>query len=505
MRRINGVVVAVALAVAAPAASAPGQHGAALGQRPIGQAAGTDRVTDAAQQVVVQVLCRGGAGLMFENRARDGASRAGVAMTLAFRRGDRPAGMDGRGLERGTCAAVARALGPMEPARIEFEIADASSIQTYLTDPGHVWRFDVVRSGGAFRASSNQPLNTASDAAQGRAGAPDSGNQPGVSRAPTIQQPANGAPVVNPAGKAALNPQPLPPKAEATLPANLFQMDDRAIIIIGGRQVAAGDVKRDILEHLPPSAPGRTFAPAARRVQPPIPAATAVESATISSPVLVERASGGMADRGTQLPSIDCSRSPLPGRMTGRLTPGEPLKIVGVCFGDAPGKIELIGQFRPSGTLTLSPLSWRDGEIVVSTPRDVRDVADHVVSLTVVRSDGKRSSARQATFVAARERIEVSSMWAPSPRYTWRGVYTDGYNPFKDLTSSYQSGSGQPPPSSFRLHVNPACWLDSMEANPRLGAVTDIGGWDRGAPNDANVNVFWTARKTTTNTQTPWS
>jgi hypothetical protein len=49
------------------------------------------------------------------------------------------------------------------------------------------------------------------------------------------------------------------------LPIDLFQIDDRAIIIVGGKQVTDGQVKREIaaeLERL--SGPPHTFRPAVR-------------------------------------------------------------------------------------------------------------------------------------------------------------------------------------------------------------------------------------------------
>ena len=68
MRNVNRVVMTAALCVVAAAAIASGQVGGSLGQRPVGQAAGSNRVTEVARQTALQIVCRGGAGLSFENR-----------------------------------------------------------------------------------------------------------------------------------------------------------------------------------------------------------------------------------------------------------------------------------------------------------------------------------------------------------------------------------------------------------------------------------------------------
>jgi hypothetical protein len=214
---------------------------------------------------------------------------------------------------------------------------------------------------------------------------------------------------------------------------------------------------------------------------------------------VLQRIEGSVVDRQTAAATIDCTRGPIAGRLQGRVTPGERFTIAGACFGNQPGALELIGQF-PGGTLRLDFFGWKDTEIIAATP-SVRGAPDHVASITVIRPDGKRSTTKQITFTAARERVDVpAGLWSPSSQYKWSGVWTDGYNAITDnFSGSHSSNTGAAPPATFRLHVNPACWLESMNATPRIGAVTDILGWQNsGPPNDANITVLWRSHRTET-------
>jgi hypothetical protein len=334
------------------------------------------------------------------------------------------------------------------------------------------------------------------------------------------------------ADAASMNPQPLPPKpsppdpgspvvqgashasaavAAASLPKNLFEMDDRAIIIIGGKQVAAGDVKRDILQHIERTAgPAKTFAVPARPQLPETPL-SARSASSGTSQALQSSTTGTLGERILARGQYDwdCSKGPFAGRIDGRLRPGEPLKVTGACFGTLPGSIELIGQFHPrqpeSGRLKLEVYSWYEAEIVAATPRDVREVPDHVVTLTVIRRDGRQSAAKQLNFIAARERVEVpANFWTPMSHYTWNAVGKNNWNlirghnnqgsgqfPSQPCPNTFAVDSGCGPASVFRLRVNPACALDNMEVSEKLGQVLNIVGWENGQPFEANITVFW--------------
>ena len=285
-------------------------------------------------------------------------------------------------------------------------------------------------------------------------------------------------------------------RSKASLPGNLFQMDDRAIIVIGGKQVAAGDVKRDILQRLPlPSRPARSVSVPSRRGSSPLPTASSALSA-VAPPLGLQRADGSVVGRRVEASSIDCSRGPTPGGAQSAIKSGEQVVIFGACFGNQPGAVELIGQF-PSGSLRLSFVTWKDSEIVATAP-PVRGVTDHTAALTIVRADGKRSTTTQIRFVAPREHIEVpSGLWSPSARLTW-SVVSDGDGPLPAMPGSGVPGNGS---SEFRLRVNPACTLDTMEALPALGDVLTITGWEGSTPFEANVKIAWSPEIQTITTE----
>jgi hypothetical protein len=287
------------------------------------------------------------------------------------------------------------------------------------------------------------------------------------------------------------------PTTAAALPSNLLQMEDRAIIVIGGKQVAAGEVKRQILQSLPVSStPPKRMSVPPRRAMPQLPSVSATTASASEPSSMLQRASGSLTDKRLDAANFDCSHGPTSVGLHSAIRAGEQIAVTGACFGSQPGAIELIGQF-PGGSLRLTFLSWKDSEIIAAAP-PVKGVPDQVAAFTIVRADGKRSTTRQVNFVAARERVEVpSSFWSPSNRLTWSAV---GHDTLPDLPGPFLNGY---PSTDFRLRINPACTLDAMETNSTMGEVIAITGWDGGSsPFEANVRVAWmsSTEKTTTKT-----
>ncbi len=208
-------------------------------------------------------------------------------------------------------------------------------------------------------------------------------------------------------------------------------------------------------------------------------------SLTTGSPEL-QRVEGNFVDKRAEQLKRDCTVGPAIGRIQGSITPGQTFTISGACFGNQPGSVELIGQFK-TGTLNLWFSAWKDDEIVAAMPSVSSGTLDQFVALTVIRSDRKRSAAKQASFVASRERVEVpADLWQPSPHFTSKFAHDAG-----DVRWWARNEEGSP--SAFHVLVNPACALDEVVAYATAGDVLQILGWEDGPPYEANVKVKWWA------------
>lgn len=313
--------------------------------------------------------------------------------------------------------------------------------------------------------------------------------------------------VLAPGGKAAaVAPAIATPAAAAAgqqvLPDNLLKMDDRAIIIVSGKQKQAGDLKRELgaeLQRL--SGPPKTLRTASRKQL--IMPAQKFDSTRVQAGAAVGSAATGLkTSRGalasgmsyTELKNYCRDHPPEITRVRGALTPNQRFRIEGSCFGDTTGAVQVIGQF-PGGNMKLVFERWTDGEIVAFVPA-VQGAADHAVALTVVRSDKKPTPAAQASFIAARERVEVPGhFWTPGQNFDHTDTANGGGNIFTSYTvHSASSGSHTTP---FALTINKACALESASWTSSVGRVDAFNGWDDGAPNEARVNIVWTPTCTT--------
>jgi hypothetical protein len=317
-----------------------------------------------------------------------------------------------------------------------------------------------------------------------------------------------------------VQPRQFAAAAKATLPANLFSVEDRAIIIVGGKPMAAGDVKRQVQSEL------RQQSVPARAIVKRVPQGAPVRGGGVwNGPItgnarpLVERSDradairpveriAGMGRSDTARASSGLSYTEMinyckthPAEITrvrGTVTPNARFTIEGSCFGDTTGAVEAIGQF-PGGNLRLVFEGWSDSQIIAFVPA-VSGAPDHVIALTVVRPDRGRSPAMQARFVATRLQVPVPARyWSPRSDFVAIEVDQGGGNIFSGYTVWGAGATSRSTP--FSLLINPACELDSAAWSSSTGHIEAFNGWDSpGPPNLANVEVAWTPRCVTQTT-----
>ena len=300
---------------------------------------------------------------------------------------------------------------------------------------------------------------------------------------------------------------------KTTLPANLFSVEDRAIIIVSGKPVPAGEIKQQLQSELrqastpatakvtrtPPQGapvrdlPGRIGGSVSDRVdvtrEPP-----RVGGSRLSRDAITAHAGRSYADMLNYCKTHPAAIS----RVRGTVTPNARFKIEGECFGEQTGRVEAIGQF-PGGNMRLVFEGWSDSEITAFVPA-VTGAADHAIAISVVRADGGKSPAAQAQFVATRQQVAVPpQFWSPNPTFTAIEVDQGG----GDIFSGFRVfGAGSPQRSTpFSLTINPACELDSAAWSSSIGHVDAFNGWDKPGPmNKASVDVVWTPRCVTQTT-----
>jgi hypothetical protein len=301
-----------------------------------------------------------------------------------------------------------------------------------------------------------------------------------------------------------------PGKAKFVVPDHLLTMDDRALIVVNGKPTPVIEIKRELASELrrqsgtprsastsrstaraskaPMKHPGGQFKPtfpAGSLTPPPGPRiqTTVVPGVTTSMRVRQEEIYNPKTYCRTHAPAIM--------GIQGVLTPNQRITIDGVCFGDHGGEIQVIGQFA-GGNMKLAFERWADGEIVAFVPA-VRGAADHSVAVTVVRADRTRSTAAQAEFVAARERVEVPAhYWNPNESFSHTEIADGGGNILTGYVSHGASAGSFSTP--FSISINKACGLDNVVWTSTVGRIDRLSGWEAGPPNQADISVEWTPR-----------
>ena len=322
----------------------------------------------------------------------------------------------------------------------------------------------------------------------------------------------------------------------------LFALDDRAIIIVGGKSTTAGAVKQAINAELAAKAgPPKTVKGGARKIDL---AAIGVKSASSGTQAagqktmnLVPGGVGGFGgarkpgvsqvatatpspinaaqvgrlgvkdsvastniEAGTAAARCPTKDAPQISEVAGKLKAGSRVTVWGKCFGDRPGRIEIIGQFS-GGKLSPAFAAWDNTGVELEIPATIRGANDHIVAVTIVTADGKTSPAMQTQFVAARERIEVPArLWSPGADFELAATAETS-----NQVDPYEVNRAYAGRTAMTLRVQPQCTLDTMDAIVHSGSITGISGWEAGLPNEASVTIDWLGTCTGTKTSTAYS
>ena len=327
--------------------------------------------------------------------------------------------------------------------------------------------------------------------------------------------------------------------------ANLFDMDDRAIIIVSGRQSTAGALKKSILAEIDKhNGPAQRISaarkaatldvhPEHREAAPPAAVNPAVigqaklraermAAGTSGVPVLSTRSQTLMPDP-TQIPTIpppplargsfaervDHSKTeaileitcadkgpPTIAEVKGTLKPGQAVLLQGRCFGNRAGQIAIASQYFPGGKLRVAPLVWDMNEIRLVVPDNIVGVPDHSVYITAATAEGRTSSPQPARFVALREHVNVPTrLWLPTSRHSAADSMSFK-KPAAEITvwnslRDSQHTHGRDGRTNFQIQVNEACALDTVDVDVRRGSVRSLSGWEAGPPHRAEATVDW--------------
>lgn len=250
------------------------------------------------QKPAFEVFCRGGRLMRLEP--------AGARLGLFFSHSAVLPGADGSSLAEGTCSPGARLFAGTDPPGIEFgSVSELGSLKSAVTDPSRYFRFVVSEGTGMFvardyRSWQVQPASppATKPAELSTTTPPNPAEKAGLNPQPLPPKdgglkPDEKAAIPNPTGKSALNQQPLPPKvpptdepvpsSAGTQPAGgqastavagstATPASDRGIIIVGGKEaVAQSNTAPDAGHSSAPSTKVNAPGPAHVPVRPPSP------------------------------------------------------------------------------------------------------------------------------------------------------------------------------------------------------------------------------------------
>lgn len=436
-----------------------------------------------------ELICRGGETPAV---ARYGTAADGTEIQMMyFSPSEDAARADGSGLVPGKCSFVDRSIAEAGAGIVLFKstAAGGEALDKSLRDAGNYWRFVVRKNDSGFYEATEHaawlPIAGTASTLPNRTDA--------LNAVSTATQPGGSA------GAAAV---------ATGVPLNLFDLDDRAIIIVGGKKLPAGEAKRvirkDLAQNSGPSPPplvlrkpkhttGTLLANEAPISNPATNVAQAMTTATpgtkasAAGSVLVGKAITPVDTRGSDL-SMDCGRfGPMLNNTGGRLTPGETLTLHGSCFGTRRGTVEMHGHFgSPGASVRLSVMRWNENAIDVRATH-MEGVHDQKVTVAVVRADGERSLDREVTFTALRDRVAVpAERWSPGATFERSAVF-DATAVNINVGSGATIGSDRLPasgPVTFDagVRITPGCALDEVGVIPRIGTLQSVDGWDVAGP-----------------------
>lgn len=379
---------------------------------------------------------------------------------------------------------------------------------------------------GAAPATVLQPMQPMAPMTSMAASAPlksGSAFAPKPLAAPTSMSPTTPAPTIattpimaKPSVMASPSTSALAPKAatngtNATAPTqgDLFKLADTSIIIVGGKPVTAGSLKAQMDAAFKAKAGSPKLVKAAPRkidlqmMNVMSSSGTVSIGAKAGAVVLANNKAialnpkpgfgskaGALAntDAADSFRKIECTDKGPPNilEVGGKLVANGRVTLTGYCFGDKPGRVEVLGQFA-GGKLVPAFSAWTKTSITIDIPTS-HGVGDGNVVVTVVSADNKTSNAVQAAFVATRERVEVPDrMWDGGGRFELSAT-TVLYDSTTRVSAVNPAAAGTLPKS---IRINPQCSLDNMDVTSYAGAALSINGFADGPPNEANITIGW--------------
>jgi hypothetical protein len=325
-----------------------------------------------------------------------------------------------------------------------------------------------------------------------------------------------------PAFKAAAGAQSVTQKKSMSAK-HLMSLDDRAIIIVSGKQTTAGAAKKvfqaefakkiggvkkinsgprrvDLSKFHVVSATHRVSTGKASVFAPP----PTMHTQSLSTPAQgSDRATQGTdraapkvaAIRGMNHALCKDKGPPTIDKLSGDLVSGRAVGIYGRCLGEKTGSVQLIGPF-PGGKMNLPFKHWDSTGVILDIPSNIRGIQDQTVSISVITAEGKATSALPAKFVAARESVDVPErFWAPTAGFgleegnSYDTVDTGTLN--LDFQLAFNANHAYQGMTPKTLRVNPQCALDTMAVDAQAGSILNISGWENGPPNEANISIKW--------------
>lgn len=438
------------------------------------------------------IICRGGPALVWDkpreiaDLSRAPAKEKRLMIGLIFQIARGPAGPQALGLKPSECGFVDRpwptsVFAPplvfFDAASAEFDIrsgasgvyARRSSIQEHLTDINHFWSFDVTLKSFYFDADTHRLLDAKAGSAFHVPLLTEARDAPGTAKAKAVPKHAG------PAGAASENTGAMAAPVTGERAADAIATAEEGVAF----QQADESVRTGTAKRSPPAELSN--------------AGTALINVPGESTAHTQPLGGRLpgAERAAALKRDCTSNPPRISNIQGAVRPGGTFTIHGACFGtQTGGYVEIIGQFE-GGTLKRTSVEWQDHAIVVEMPL-LTDVPDHTVAISVRRGvDAKQSTARHARFVAARRSVEVpAELWSPSGRYAPADEVTTVHSDVLKQTS-FNESYVERRTSSFRVKVNPACALETLDVPATVGRVRAVDGWEGSPSNEADVRVTW--------------
>jgi hypothetical protein len=259
------------------------------------------------------------------------------------------------------------------------------------------------------------------------------------------------------------------------VPANVLTLGDSSTVTVAGKQTSVGAIRRDIKAQIL-----RVAGPAAL---------VSVASHKVSTQTRLAAAIPGRNQNEVLSTIVDCTQeAPKILKIDGSIASGQQFTLLGNCFGEQTGDVKIIGQFA-GGNMHVTFAQWTTGRIVAALPA-VSGAPDQTVAVSVINREKVESTAKQSTFIAARERVEVPGrLWTPTAHFEYL---------FNNADSGTYVNAGATSPTRFDVTINPACALDNMSVRTTVGKVTAIDGWEDGPPNASTVQIHWEPQETQT-------